>query len=280
MALKSIPKRLNRIRTFAAASSSITALPGLLIAAVACDNAFGHAGWWSATLGKIFATVKVRTKAIEPEYALIDTHDLGQLVSCEELLVQGIYDFSLVPFVPDVIVDCGSHIGLFSLIAALKYPNAVLTAYEPEPRNLKVLRQQLARFNSRITVVEAAVSAKDGHSSFCVFQSNCGRLDDPDRHVPVANEKWFTVRTIDLDAEADRWQAKNLLIKIDIEGAEGEVMPMLVTRLPLSTALFLEIHGEEALRERLRQLLVNAGFEVSITRWSAESSDWFGLRTT
>src|SRR5205814_7441900 len=125
-----------------------------------------------AICGKLFGTVKVRAEAIDGEYALINTHDLGELVSCDEVLVERIYDLSLVPFVPDLVVDCGSHIGLFSLIAGLKYPRAELIAYEPNPENFQLSRRQLDRFGSRIRLIEAAVSDQTGQSRFCALYSN------------------------------------------------------------------------------------------------------------
>jgi FkbM family methyltransferase len=263
---------------FMRAAGSLNAVPGLLIAAMACDNPFGQRGAWSTTLGKIFREVKVGTRATSGEYAFVDTHDLGHLVSCDELLVQQIYDLSLVPFAPDIVIDCGSHIGLFSLIAALRYPSATITAYEPEPENVKFLKKQLDRFGQRVKIVEAALGDADGEENFVVFQSNCGHLDGANDHVPVPNERWLTVRTIDLAAHAKLWEGKNLLMKIDIEGAETRVLPRLVNTLPHNTALFLEVHVDAPARERLRQLLAGACFSVSVTRNSAESSDWVALR--
>lgn len=278
MPLSSIPKRVNRIRSFVGVAPSLSAVPGLVITAVACDNAFGHEGPWSASLGKIFGVVKVRTGTVSGDYALIDTHDLGHLVSFEEVLVQKIYDLSLVPFVPQVVVDCGSHIGLFSLLAGSRYPQASLIAYEPEPENIRMLQKQLARFGSRVKVVEAAVFDREGDYSFSVFQSNCGHLGNGDLCVSPAHEKRLLVRTVDLAAEAELWKSKDLLIKIDIEGAEAQVIPRLIDHLPQSTALFLEIHGGGPIRDSLRQLLANAGFDVMVTRLSPQSSDWFALR--
>ena len=276
MTVKSIRKRLNRIGSFVAVAGSLRAVPSLVVTAVACDNAFGHEGIWSASLGRLFGTVKVRTGVTSGEYALIDTHDLGQLVSCEEILIEQIYKFSLVPFVPDLVVDCGSHIGLFSLVAALEYPEASVSAFEPAPDNVRVLRKQLARFGSRISINEAAVFDRDGESGFSVAQSNCGHLNGSDS--APKDHRFLTVRTVDLAAEAETWQEQKLLIKLDIEGAEEQVLPRLVPKLPRNTALFLEIHSQDHVRQKLCDLLTEKGFAVSLTRQSPESSDWFAFR--
>ena len=259
-------------------AQTLSAVPGLVIAAVARDMAFGHEGHWTGAMGRIFRTVKIRTRATSGEYAVIDTHDLGQLVSCEELLVQRIYDFSLLPFVPDLVVDCGGHIGLFSLLAASTYQHAAVTVYEPEPENLKVLRRQLERFGLRIKIVEAAVSDKEGLSGFRVFESNSGHLNAADDPKALATERQLTVKTIDLTEHAQSWQGKKLLVKMDIEGAEAQVIPRLLDRFPRDTAMFLEMHGDESVRERLSSLLAQAGFALNLTRSSEASSDWFALR--
>jgi FkbM family methyltransferase len=248
----------------------MSAIPALAIVGVACDNAFGHEGWWSASWGRFFGVVKVRTKATGGEIALIDTHDLGQLVSCEELLVERTYDLSLVPFQPDLIVDCGSHIGLFSLISGFTYPLARLIAYEPEPKNFRVAQKQLARFDARLRLVEAAVSTTNGESWFSSSMSNSGHL--------TTDEEGVVVKTVDLAADAESWRTEKLLIKMDIEGAEEQVLPHLINHLPRKCALFLETHGGNDVGRRLSYLLTTEGFAVSTTRVSGPCINCFGLR--
>jgi hypothetical protein len=121
-------------------SSSLSAVPALTVAAIARDNPFGH----GSACGRLFGPVNVRTKTVAGAVAAVDTHDLGQLISCEEILIERTYDLALVPFEPEIIVDCGAHIGLFSLMAGLRYPEADILAFEPDAQNCSVARAQLA----------------------------------------------------------------------------------------------------------------------------------------
>src|SRR5206468_1743975 len=123
---KSLVNRLVRVLRFARAAPSLTAVPSLVVMALARDNPFAHAGRWNAIFGKCVGVMKVRTRTTGGEFALIDTRDLGELISCEEILIDRTYNLSMVPFRPDLIIDCGAHIGLFTLLAGLRYSSAEL----------------------------------------------------------------------------------------------------------------------------------------------------------
>src|SRR5262249_31291335 len=161
--------------------------------------------------------LKLRTRVTRGEPALIDLCDLGDLITCEEVLIDRSYDLSQVPFEPDLIVDCGAHIGLFSLIAGLRYPTAQILAYEPNPRNCHMTQKQLARFGDRAKVIEAAVDTTNGRDLFGGTESNVGRLGGQ-------AEATYAVETIDLAQRLSRWNAKHLLLKMDIEGSEHRVL--------------------------------------------------------
>ena len=120
--------------------------------------------------------MKVRTRATGGEFALVDTHDLGELISCEEVLIDRTYDFTMVPFRPDLIADCGAHIGLFTLIAGSHYASAELIAFEPDVCNFRRARRQLARLTSRLRLIEAAVSTENGEAWFYKEESDTGHL--------------------------------------------------------------------------------------------------------
>src|SRR5262245_48570769 len=109
MKVRTIANRLRRVAKFIGQAASLSAVPALTVAAIACDNPFGH----GSACGRLFGPVNVRTKTVAGAVAAVDTHDLGQLISCEEILIERTYDLALVPFKPEIIVDCGAHIGLF-----------------------------------------------------------------------------------------------------------------------------------------------------------------------
>ncbi|MGH7213707.1 MAG: hypothetical protein ACREIT_02945 [Tepidisphaeraceae bacterium] len=86
----------------------------------------------------------------------LDPADLGHLVSFEEIVVDGAYDLGLVPFTPDLILDCGAHIGLFAVLATARFPGVSCEAFEPDARNASFVRRQFARNRMKIAAREGA----------------------------------------------------------------------------------------------------------------------------
>lgn len=272
MSIHALRARSRRIRAFCAAASSVPDIGNLLVAGIARDNPFGGARGLGAILGKFFDVVQVRTRAAGGEPAWIDARDLGQLVSCEEVLVEGAYDLSRVPFSPDVVVDCGAHIGLFSLIAGVRFSQAMLLAFEPSPRNLPLARRQLERFGRRAELVEAAVATRDGNVRFLPGESNTGRITDASEPAGI------TVPAVDLARILKRHRDASMLLKMDIEGAERAVLPHVMDELPARCALFLETHGGEAAWSEARTLLEARAFRVVRTRGRGEFVDGYAER--
>ena len=216
--------------------------------------------------------MKVRTRATGGEFALIDTHDLGELISCEEVLIERTYDFDRVPFQPDLVADCGAHIGLFTLIAGSRYSSAELVAFEPDVCNFRKAQQQLARFACRLRLIEAAVSTENGETWFCREESNSGHL------TRAPHDGKQRVRLVNLLDEARCWAGRRLLLKMDIEGEEREVLPHIIGHLPRESAIFIEVHGGLEIWDKLSNIASRAGFKICITRERGDFTDAFALR--
>jgi len=272
MAFQVLASRLVRVAKFARAAPSLTAVPSLVVAAIARDSPFGRAGTWNSIFGRWFGAMKVRTHATGREFAVIDTRDLGELISCEEVLIDGTYDLSMVPFRPDLIADCGAHIGLFTLIAGLRYSSAELVAFEPDIGNFHKAQQQLARFTSRLRLIKAAVSTEDGEGWFYREDSNSGHL------TREPHQRQQRVPLVNLLHEARRWTGRRLLLKMDIEGMEREVLPHVVGHLPRQCAIFFEVHGGPQVWDELSNIASQAGFGITITRQRNLFTDAFALR--
>jgi FkbM family methyltransferase len=272
MFLKSILNRLARIAKFVRSASTITAVPKLVVVAIARDSPFSNGRALSSIAGKCFGIMSVPTRATDGQPAFIDTRDLGQLISCEEVLIEQTYDLSSVPFVPDVIVDCGAHVGLFTLIAGLRYSSAKLIAFEPDEDNFRTAQLQLARFAPRLHLVKAAVSTEDGEGWFCRDHSNTGHLTSSH---DGQNQR---VQLVDLLCEVRKLAGKRLLLKMDIEGEERKVLPHIIAHLPNQCAIFLEIHGGQEAWDEISQSLLDVGFQNRISRERMPFVDAFAIR--
>jgi len=127
------------------------------------------------------------------------------------------YDPGIADFSPNTIVDVGAHIGMASILFALKYPTARIIAIEPEPSNFKALARNTAPYKT-ITPIQAALWREDGEVT----------LGASNAHVKgafqvVANGPQ-RVRAITMDTLMREAEVASIdLLKVDIEGAEIEV---------------------------------------------------------
>jgi FkbM family methyltransferase len=119
-----------------------------------------------------------------------------------------------------VAIDVGANIGVWSLLAAERRPDARIHAFEPVPEVAAHCRRHLA-INELDTIVlnVAAVAAEDGVAPFYAIRTaNTGASSLIARRVP-ADEIAVAVVTLDSYVERARLDRVDVL-KVDVEGAE------------------------------------------------------------
>jgi FkbM family methyltransferase len=216
-----------------------------------------RARWWRVFASAIPA-FWVRPKPLNGFRLLINPTDWSQTVIFEEVFLQSSYDLTKVKFTPDVILDCGAHIGIFSLLARSTFPGARLTAYEPNPRNVRRIRCQISRNDLDMDLVESAVSIETKRLFF-----KAGRNSHAGVLLHDGSKKGtYEVPVIDLPAALKQMQPASLLLKMDVEGEERSILPALVPILPRQSALFFETHAGEAGWREVEALLISNGFQV------------------
>lgn len=118
-----------------------------------------------------------------------------------------------------VFLDVGAHIGYYSTLAAsIVGPEGRVYAFEPDPGNAAVLRQNTARFGDVVKVFQAAVTDRTGRATLYLSPRNSGdhrlfRTPDKDRQA-------IEVETIALDELAELAGVKVDFLKMDIQGLE------------------------------------------------------------
>jgi FkbM family methyltransferase len=156
------------------------------------------------------------------------------------------------------VYDIGANVGFYTLLASvLVGPTGKVHAFEPVPRNFELL-QKHARINGVENVVanRVAVASDSGLRAFSVAD------DYAMGHLTDQGDSW--VQTVTLDGYLrDVKSPAPAVVKIDVEGAEAEVLrggyQLLLNHHPV---VFLATHGQVAHRECCR-LPESAGYSVN-----------------
>ena len=196
------------------------------------------------------------------------------LHSYKEIFQNEIYCFTTNTKIP-VIIDCGSNIGLSVLYFKKIYPEAKVIAFEPDPGNFALLKQnvEMNQF-AKVELNKAAVWIYDGEISFASKGSEAS-------HISPNGDK-EKVSAISLKKILDQYPEIDFL-KIDIEGAEDYVIEDIKLSLDKVKNLFLEYHGkaEETLKlNKLLAIIHNNGFKVYIRNAADNLKKPFVEKTT
>lgn len=176
----------------------------------------------------------------------------------------------------DVILDVGAHIGCFS-VAALMRGAGVVLAYECEPENAAVLRENLAPYGDRASMREVAVWRSDVEVDTVLYQPSAdpwntggGAVTGP-TGTPVKARRFDDCMSYALE-----FGTRVRLLKLDCEGSEW---PILYTSKQLD--VIDEIVGEYHLRDSWQPHFEGVRFNVeSLSRYLEKQGFSFTSRST
>jgi FkbM family methyltransferase len=175
-----------------------------------------------------------------------------------EIFRQEMYAFHTSTSIP-YIVDGGANIGLTTLYFKRLYPRSEIVAFEADQRIFSILERNIRRCAySDVTLVPCALAATEGPKQFVNEGSYAGRLARKD---DAADGLTNTVRLRPyLNRHVD-------MLKLNIEGAETEVIQDCADLLCNVDNLVLEYHsfeGEAQTLHRLLGVLASAGFRLHV----------------
>jgi FkbM family methyltransferase len=161
------------------------------------------------------------------------------------------------------VLDCGAHVGLVSLWARQQWAAARITAFEPDPVIAGMLRDNVRRNGmDGIEVVEAAVWKSSGTVTFRAPGSDAGAIDAVAADTVGASREVRSVRLRD-------WLTEPIdFLKIDIEGAELDVLEDSADALAVVENIHLEVHDFDPGRRLLPgclSVLERAGFTYALS---------------
>lgn len=186
-----------------------------------------------------------------------------------EVFTQHVYYFESDNPHP-VIIDAGAHIGLATLYFKKQFPGAQITAIEPHPANVKLLEHNV--FENRLDNVMIIEGALVGQTS----------TETVTLHVDADNE-WLSTTSVrpgawtgDQSTQELKVQSFTLaefltvpvdLLKLDIEGAELEVLESCQDHLYLVNHAFIEFHPHSGQSlDRIIKLLEDQSFHLSLSK--------------
>ena len=179
------------------------------------------------------------------------------LASWVEIFDREIYRF-LPANRPVRILDCGANVGVSCLYFLRQYPGANITAFEPDPKIFAYLQSNLAAAGGGgIELIAQAVWAATTTLQFQSEGSDAGRVGAAGKNVieiPAVRLRDFLDEPVDF-------------LKLDIEGAETEVLLDLAPCLGRVQNMFVEYHsfaGQPQSLGRVIQTLTDAGFRVHV----------------
>ena len=164
------------------------------------------------------------------------------LVTFQEIFTEGIYNCTLSQ--DPYIIDCGANIGISTMYFKYAYPGSRIISFEPDETNFEILKLNLETNNLQdIQIRKEAVWKEDTKLNF----SNDANMASKIEMLDAKNSN--IVDAISLDKFIDR---KVDFLKMDIEGAEYEVMKSIKEKLNLIENMFIEYHGRF---EQINELL-------------------------
>jgi len=163
---------------------------------------------------------------------------------------------------PEVIIDCGAHIGLTAVFFANKYPTAKIFCIEPEKSNFELLKKN-TRSYPNIECLQYGIWNKTTNLKIVdTMSGNWGfRTDETDK--PGED----TIPAISMDEIMRRYNLDKIdICKINVEGTEKELFEKNYSKwLSRTKLIFIELHDhlKEGCAKSFFKALADYNFALS-----------------
>jgi len=171
------------------------------------------------------------------------------------------------------VVDCGAHIGYYTLLAAkLVGTNGKVFSFEPDPYNFLCLIFNICRNKyQNVTAIQKAVADRIGNTilyqSSGTIGSSLGESKEKGNFLKGTSIKKVSIQSITLDSELEDLPID--VIKLDIEGAESLALQGMTKILQVNRSLTLlveinpsALHSLGTSPEALIKMLKSYSFNV------------------
>lgn len=192
--------------------------------------------------------------------------DISAIDCLREIFGNNVYEKYWSAKDGDVVIDIGANVGIFTVKVGEKLNKGLIVAIEPSPQNIELLKKNLRLHNlSSVIVVPKAVGNFRGKSKFLITPVS-GQHRFYSKTVEKSEEinKIIEVDTVLLDDIVKELKIKVIdFLKIDVEGAELDVLKGAKESLKFTKNIAMELHYEGE-GEEVRRFLEERGFTVKI----------------
>jgi FkbM family methyltransferase len=148
-----------------------------------------------------------------------------------------------------IIIDCGANLGLSILNFKEQYPNSKVYAFEADKDVFKVLSNNInSNLIEGITLVNKAVWHKNEIISFLPDGVDGGKVE---QH---STNNSMHIEAIDFKEFLDQFDKIDFL-KIDIEGAETDVIPHIESCFDRIDKVFVEFHSFKNSQQKIESVI-------------------------
>ena len=173
---------------------------------------------------------------------------------------------------PPRILDCGAHVGFATYYFKSLYPESIITCFEPVPALRELLTDNVDHNGwENVSIEPYAVSSSRGTAEFNVSETSTLAGSLSSRRVDQGDTT--TAIQVETVCLSEYLTEPVDLLKLDIEGAELDVLREISDSMHQVQNIICEVHVAEAGTELVETitLLSQAGFNVSVR--SSQSHD-------
>jgi FkbM family methyltransferase len=161
-------------------------------------------------------------------------------------LVRGGYNYP--DFEPKLIIDGGANIGMFAVQATTRFPKARVICYEPDSLNFQILNNNINLNKLQVETHPLGLWSEDCVLYYHPKTSETGYVDKIPSGIPI--ECKLPV------IEEDTW------LKLDVEGAEYEILPALFDSKLFPRWISMEIHDFNERGQEILQILKSHNYNI------------------
>ena len=162
---------------------------------------------------------------------------------------------------PDLVVDVGANVGAFACFAGWLLPKARVEAFEPSAEHADQFERNVVTNRLKNVSLHRRAVTRDGRD--ITFQVNA---EGGSSGIFLPGDRTVRLTSVALDA-VEFYGARRCFIKLDCEGAEGEILPWLCEHrasLPPALRIACEFHHWSPLSlADSAELLARNGFAVT-----------------